>query len=70
MVEVVSGGATSIGVVSTGAVIGVEVAVVVVVVEVTVCSETAASGISALFFETRCLLSHLATAVTPSCHDS
>ena len=54
------------------AIIGVEVAVGVMVkgVEVAMGSRTVSSGIVGVPFDIRCLLSHSATAVTPSCHES
>jgi len=51
-------------------VIVVVVEVVIIGVEVAVGSKTVSSGISGTIVDPRCLLSHSATAVTPSCHDS
>ena len=48
--------------------IGVDVAVVGV--EVAVDSRIVSRGVSGIIVDPRCLLSHSATAVTPSCHDS
>ena len=56
--------------------IGVDVAVVGVEVacpepaEVAVDSRIVSRGVSGIIVDPRCLLSHSATAVTPSCHDS
>ncbi|KKS84245.1 MAG: hypothetical protein UV61_C0034G0009 [Candidatus Gottesmanbacteria bacterium GW2011_GWB1_43_11] len=53
-------------------IVGVEVAVGVINegVEVAVGSRIISSGVSEIIVSPRCLLSHSATAVTPSCHDS
>ena len=51
-------------------VIVVVVEVVIIGVEVAVGSKTVSSRISGTIVDPRCLLSHSATAVTPSCHDS
>ena len=83
VVEVTTGEISSVEMVVvdviTGMVSGVEVTVDVVVVvvgvmiggvEVATGSRTVSSGISEMIVDPRCLLSHSATAVTPSCHDS
>ena len=53
-------------------IVGVEVAVVVINegIDVGVGSRIISSGVSEIIVSPRCLLSHSATAVTPSCHDS
>jgi len=61
-----------VGVVVAGVVVavaGVEVEVVGVVVAVATDSRTISSGISGMIVDPRCLLSHSATAVTPSCQE-
>ena len=83
VVEVITGEISSVEMVVvdviTGMVSGVEVTVDVVVVvvgvmiggvEVATGSRTVSSGISEIIVDPRCLLSHSATAVTPSCQDS
>ena len=57
-------------VVAVGAMVGgVEVACSELV-EVAVGSRTVSRGVSGIVVDPRCLLSHSATAVTPSCHDA
>lgn len=79
-VEVAVGGVVvAVGVIIRGvevAVAGVEVACgepvesAVAGVVVAVGSRTVSSGISGMIVDPRCLLSHSATAVTPSCQES